>query len=235
MKPTRPFLLRLAARAGASRHRPKSVSRAALRLVVVSLFTLALLPPLSWGFIGLALEWRAVTVEHSLGDLAFTTAIIAVLSVALALALWGWAFMRPVSRLQRAERRVRTYEFTDRLTGLHDRQEFRRRLTHALARARGSGMQLGILVIDVDRFGLVNGSLGQEAGDLLLHSVAQRLRSGQTGPAPSGQIGSAPPPPSATTTAASKTSSPVSASTPSANPPPAPTSATAGSAAPPPS
>lgn len=116
-------------------------------------------------------------VEHSLGDLVFTTAIIVVLSVALALALWGWAFMRPVSRLQRAERRVRTYEFTDRLTGLHDRQEFRRRLTHALARARGSGMQLGILVIDVDRFGLVNGSLGQEAGDLLLHSVAQRLRS----------------------------------------------------------
>jgi len=177
VKPTRPFLLRLAARTGANRRRPKSVSRAALRLVVVSLFTLALLPPLSWGLIGLALERRAVTAEHSLGDLAFTTSIVAVLSVALALALWGWAFMRPVTRLQRAERRVRTYEFTDRLTGLHDRQEFRRRLMHALARARGSGMQLGILVIDVDRFGLVNGSLGQEAGDLLLHSVAQRLRS----------------------------------------------------------
>jgi diguanylate cyclase (GGDEF)-like protein len=64
----------------------------------------------------------------------------------------------------------------DPLTGLASRRLFMDRLEYAIANAHREGSVLGLLFIDLDRFKMVNDTLGHGAGDQLLVEVATRLR-----------------------------------------------------------
>jgi diguanylate cyclase (GGDEF)-like protein len=66
--------------------------------------------------------------------------------------------------------------FNDGLTGLPNRALFVDRLQRALARATLDGGRATVLLLDLDRFKLVNDSLGHVEGDRLLVEVAKRLR-----------------------------------------------------------
>jgi diguanylate cyclase (GGDEF)-like protein len=72
----------------------------------------------------------------------------------------------------------------DPLTGLPNRRLFQDRLASALERARRTETQAALLVIDLDRFKLVNDTLGHHVGDLLLQRVgslfAGRVRRSDT-------------------------------------------------------
>lgn len=65
----------------------------------------------------------------------------------------------------------------DPLTGLPNRLLFSDRLTQSIARASRDKNLVGVVFIDLDRFKLVNDTLGHSVGDELLKQVAQRLRS----------------------------------------------------------
>ncbi|RDK01004.1 bifunctional diguanylate cyclase/phosphodiesterase [Paraburkholderia lacunae] len=77
---------------------------------------------------------------------------------------------------RQAEENLRFIANHDALTGLPNRLMFRDRLEEELLRSRREGAELHVLFIDLDQFKDVNDSLGHNAGDLLLHAVAERLR-----------------------------------------------------------
>ncbi|MET3131251.1 diguanylate cyclase (GGDEF)-like protein/PAS domain S-box-containing protein [Oxalobacteraceae bacterium GrIS 1.11] len=72
-----------------------------------------------------------------------------------------------------SEQRIHHIANHDVLTGLPNRALLRERLAQAIARCNGA---LWVLLIDLDRFKFVNDSLGHKAGDMLLKTIAERLR-----------------------------------------------------------
>ena len=76
-----------------------------------------------------------------------------------------------------AEHKIRQLANFDSLTGLPNRNQLIERAERALEAARRMGHQVGLLLIDLDRFKVINDTLGHGAGDELLIEVARRLRS----------------------------------------------------------
>ena len=75
------------------------------------------------------------------------------------------------------EDNLRTQALTDALTGLPNRALFMTHLNEAIGHAqRHDGTLFAVVVLDLDRFKLINDSIGHLAGDVLLQSVATKLK-----------------------------------------------------------
>ncbi|GAA0681339.1 EAL domain-containing protein [Marinobacterium maritimum] len=83
---------------------------------------------------------------------------------------------REIEERRIAEERIRHLAQHDSLTGLPNRSLFDQRLGDQLTKASATGRKLAVLFIDLDRFKHINDSLGHHEGDMLLRSLAERLR-----------------------------------------------------------
>jgi diguanylate cyclase (GGDEF)-like protein/PAS domain S-box-containing protein len=83
---------------------------------------------------------------------------------------------RDMTERKRLETLLTHQALHDYLTGLANRALFMDHLTQALARARRHADGIAVMFMDLDRFKLINDSLGHQAGDRLLRDVGDRLR-----------------------------------------------------------
>ncbi|MBS1139033.1 MAG: diguanylate cyclase/phosphodiesterase with sensor(s) [Proteobacteria bacterium] len=88
------------------------------------------------------------------------------------------AHFTDVSSERAAEERLQHLAHHDVLTGLLNRLSLKGRLDQALAAARRDGSRVAVLFVDLDRFKVINDTLGHHVGDELLIEVANRLRDG---------------------------------------------------------
>jgi diguanylate cyclase (GGDEF)-like protein len=80
------------------------------------------------------------------------------------------------AHLRRAQEELTHLALHDALTGLPNRTLFVDRLQHALLRRESGASSVAVLFLDLDRFKVVNDSLGHAAGDRVLVCLADRLR-----------------------------------------------------------
>ena len=76
---------------------------------------------------------------------------------------------------KRCELRLEELAYYDQMTGVPNRSLFKDRVGHALARAKRENTQLALMFCDLDRFKLVNDTLGHQTGDRVLKEAARRL------------------------------------------------------------
>lgn len=95
-----------------------------------------------------------------------------------------YGIARDITDRKQAESFMRFQAYHDLLTGLPNRTLFRDRLSLAISHARRNGSKVAVMFLDVDRFKVVNDTLGHSLGDLLIQAIARRisgcLREGDT-------------------------------------------------------
>ena len=97
------------------------------------------------------------------------------LRLVLSSAVTGALLARAVDQ---ARREVEKLAITDPLTGLHNRRHLSERIRDEFVRMRRHPRSLSLALVDLDGFKQVNDRFGHEAGDRVLVTVAQRLRTG---------------------------------------------------------
>jgi diguanylate cyclase (GGDEF)-like protein len=131
-----------------------------------------------WGWLGLILLLALIVVAAQVNRLIERSLIRRFQNVALIEHLQqAQAQSNELTRelTRQYEERTRYLTHYDELTGLANRSLFNERLREANQRARHGGRNLALLHINLDRFKLLNDSLGHDIADQLLRLVARRL------------------------------------------------------------
>ena len=79
------------------------------------------------------------------------------------------SIVRDVDRQKKYEENLIYLAYHDALTGLKNRKAFYEQLQDALYHAKRYGAEIALIYIDIDKFKLVNDTLGHEMGDMLLN------------------------------------------------------------------
>ncbi len=79
------------------------------------------------------------------------------------------------SLLKKQNEEITELATIDSLTGLSNRYAYNSKIDHAIKRAKRHNRNFALMFLDLDRFKIINDSLGHQIGDLLLQHVAMRI------------------------------------------------------------
>ncbi len=151
--------------------------QATFKQLVVCLVGVALIPPAFWAASSPTMRgWITDSMAQD-GSLWISTALIAAGSISLAGGLWIFVFLRPLRLIRRMERKLQSMAMRDTLTGLLNREGLVLALNHAIGQLQNRDAGLGLVMLDLDKFRLINSSMGEMVGDVLLEKAAQRMQS----------------------------------------------------------
>ncbi len=119
------------------------------------------------------IEFRIVRADGTVRRLLEQTTIERVAGDVVS-AVYG--IRRDITEQTEANERIRSLAFFDPITGLANRALFRDMVQHRLSHGSRHGMRCAVLIVDLDRFKLINESFGPHTGDEVLKAVGHRLR-----------------------------------------------------------
>jgi len=130
-----------------------------------------------WGTIGKGEDWRGEFHNRNRnGELFWVSASISPITDEEGKVTHFLSFQEDITLRKQTEETIRRMAYLDPLTGLPNRHFFHELLQKGLAQAQRHKHQMAVLFLDLDRFKVVNDTLGHFVGDQLLKAVALRLK-----------------------------------------------------------
>jgi len=130
----------------------------------------------------LAADVAAVILLNLLSDrwrlaIAAVSLVLLLLPLPLLYTRWYRPLLRELAERERVQRELEQQGVQDALTQLPNRVWLQKHLAEAVENARRNGITLALILLDLRRFQVVNGTLGHATGDRLLEQVAARIAS----------------------------------------------------------
>ncbi len=129
-----------------------------------------------WGVLTATGEWRGeIWNQRKDGDIYLQWTSITTIKDAAGQPHRRISVMTDITEMRRKDEHIRHQAYHDTLTGLPNRMLLQNRLEHAIKSAQHDETRIAVLFIDLDRFKVINDSLGHIVGDELLQYAAKRL------------------------------------------------------------
>ncbi|WP_223066341.1 EAL domain-containing protein [Paenibacillus caui] len=87
-----------------------------------------------------------------------------------------YIIIRDITAEMQAKEQIHYLAFHDELTGLDNRRKFNQQLEEMIQSHGSTGRRFAIMIMDMDRFKMINDSLGHIYGDLFLREMSERIR-----------------------------------------------------------
>lgn len=117
-------------------------------------------------------------LDHKMNANRLMVVIFSILTITLLLVILYFLVWKLVIRLNESQEKLKQISITDELTGIRNRRYIMERLGEEFKRVKRLNRPMGLIMFDLDHFKKINDSYGHLFGDIVLKTIAARLKSG---------------------------------------------------------